>query len=102
MGFLSDLFRPPPYPKENKTEVNQLLNELLVIGKKEDFLSERPGPPFNGKCRHIRARAIGIRLDEIGGLLLMDWIHSRVKKKLGKDLAAHLEYCWTEVGHWLP
>lgn len=100
MDFISDLFSRMPCPDEKKPEVEQLLEELFKIGKNEDFLSERPGPPFNGQCRHMRARQIGKRLDEIGGLDLMLYAQKKVKRKLGKDLSAHLEYAWVEVGSW--
>lgn len=81
-------------------EVQSLLNELINIGIKEDYLSERPGNGYNAQCRHVRTRAIGKRLDEIGGNRLMQWAYGRVKKKAGKISASHLEYAWTDVGQW--
>ncbi len=102
MGFLDDLFGKVPCPRELKPEVDRLLAELIQIGIKDDFLSERPGGNFNGHCHHIRARAIGKRLDEIGGLELMQYAHKKVRKKLGVNLTAHLEYAWSEIGRWIP
>jgi hypothetical protein len=78
-----------------------LVSELIRIGETDDFLSERPGPPFNFQCRHIRSREIGKRLDELGGLRLMEFVHKKVKKKLGKILVSHLEYAWSEIGNWI-
>jgi hypothetical protein len=100
MEFLRDLITPMPCPPDKKTEVEKLLQELYQIGKNDDFLSERPGPPFNGQARHVRARAIGKRLSEIGGLTLMLYAHRKVKRKLGANLSSHLEYAWIDVGEW--
>jgi len=101
MGFISELFSPKPYPSHAKPEVDRLVSELIRIGVTDDFLSERPGPPFNFQCRHIRSREIGKRLDELGGLRLMEFVHKKVKKKLGKTLVSHLEYAWSEIGNWI-
>ncbi|KAF0111142.1 MAG: hypothetical protein FD147_1080 [Chloroflexi bacterium] len=102
MGFLNTLFGSKLYPPESENEVCDLVNELIRIGIKEDFLSEFPGNGYNAQCRHIRTRVIGKRLDEIGGNELMRWVYSRVRKKAGKVPASHLEYAWQEIGHWEP
>ena len=91
-----------PYPKNNKQEVIALINELIEIGKRDDFLSERAGHPFNAQCRHIRAREIGTRLDEIGGFDLMEYAAHRIRKKLGIEMFSHLEFAWAEIGRWMP
>lgn len=96
------IFGKKPYPKENKEEVQKLIQELYVIGKRDDFLSERPGHPFNSHCRHIRAREIGVRLHAIGGIELMEYVTRNVKKKMGVELSSHLEFAWSEIGRWLP
>ncbi len=101
MGFFDFLFGKRPYPAEQKAEVNRLIEELIKIGKQDDYLSERPGGPFNSQCRHIRARDIGRRLNEIGNLELMELAFKQVKKKLGTNLSSHLEYAWTDIGKWL-
>ncbi len=101
MGFLQDLFGIKPFQSHMRQEVEQLTTELVRIGETDDFLSERPGPPFNLQCRHIRTRVIGKRLHEMGGLPLMEYVHSRVKKKLGQKLVSHLEYAWSEIGNWI-
>jgi hypothetical protein len=96
------IFSKRPYPRENKQEIDQLIAELIEIGKRDDYLSERPGHPFNIQCRHIRARAIGERLNKIGGFELMEFCGRKVRKKVGAQLYSHLEYAWAEIGDWLP
>lgn len=100
MNFLRDLLFKP-YPSHSQQEVNRMLDELLRIGKTEDFLSERPGGAFNRECRHIRTREIGKRLDEIGGMELMEFANRHVRRKLGKNLSWHLEAAWKDIGRWI-
>ena len=100
MGFLQDLFGIKPFPAHMSQDVEKYTSELIRIGETDDFLSERPGPPFNLQCRHIHTREIGKRLHEMGALPLMEYVHVRVKKKLGATLAAHLEYAWSDIGDW--
>jgi hypothetical protein len=102
MDFLSGLFAGgmPPIPNEKRKEVSQLIDELIGIGARDDFLAEHPGGLFNGQCHNIRARAIGKRLDEIGGLPLMEYANKRVRRKLGANMSAHLDYAWTDIGEW--
>ena len=100
MNFLADLFSKP-YPAHARPEVERLLDELLRIGKADDYLSERPGGGFNRDCRHIRTREIGQRLDEIGGLALMEFVNRKVRRKLGKNLSWHLEAAWKDIGKWI-
>ncbi|TLM99783.1 hypothetical protein FDZ73_21105 [bacterium] len=99
MNILRDLFAPP-YPARQREEVDRLLTELIQIGKMEDFLSERPGGAFNVQSRHIRAIQIGKRLDEIGGLPMMEFAKRRVRRRLGAQLTSHLDYCWEGIGKW--
>lgn len=79
-----------------------MVEELVRIGKAEDFLSERPGGSFNAQCRHVRARDIGKRLNEIGGFALMEQIYKRIRKQLGAQLASHLSYAWADIDKWVP
>jgi hypothetical protein len=90
------------YPSRLKPEVERMIEDLVRIGKQEDFLSERSGGSFNSQYRHVRAREIGARLDEIGGVALMEYVQKRVRKKLGENMAAHLAYAWTDIGKWVP
>lgn len=100
MDFITDLL-VKPYPSHARTDVERMLDELVRIGKTDDFLSERPGGAFNRDCRHIRAREIGKRLDEIGGLPLMQFANRHVRRKLGKNLSWHLEASWKDIGAWV-
>jgi hypothetical protein len=101
MSILESLFGKSLYPAKDRHEVERLIDELINIGIKEDYLSEHPGGGYNIQCRHVRTREIGKRLSEIGGLKLMTWSYERVKKKAGKTPASHLEYAWESVGEWL-
>lgn len=94
--LLSFLF--PKYPRQFKEEVERLTDDLISIGKKEDYLSERSGGPFDQNCRHKVAREIGERFFEIGGIPLMEDRVRLIKRKVSKDGAAHLEACWRAVG----
>ncbi len=89
-------------PSDQKQEVKGLLKKLVKIGELDDFLSLQPGGPFNVRCHHTGAREIGKRLDQIGGLELMDAARSHVKRKLKPVLAEHLDYCWQDIGDWQP
>ncbi|MBN2047496.1 MAG: hypothetical protein JW750_06625 [Anaerolineaceae bacterium] len=100
MSFLKNMFNPP-YPHQNREEVRKLIEELIKIGDADDFLSELPGGRFNRQCRHIRAREIGERLDELGGFELMEMACHQVRKKLSRQLADHLEYAWAGIGRWM-
>ena len=105
MEFLRNLFgggMTAGLDSHTRDEVERLINELIEIGRKEDFLSERPGGNFNGHCHHIQTRAIGKRLNEIGGLSLMQVAREKVRRKLKANLAAHLDYAWAEIGDWKP
>lgn len=102
MGFFDSIFGSRLYPAEMANEVQKLMDELINIGIKEDYLSEFPGNGYNAQCRHVRTRMIGKRLDEIGGNPLMQWAYAKVRKKAGKVPASHLEYAWHEVGHFEP
>jgi hypothetical protein len=101
MGFFDSLFGPRLYPARDRAEAEKLIEELIKIGIKEDYLSEHPGAGYNIQCRHVRTREIGKRLSEIGGLKLMTFAFDKVKKKAGKTAASHLEYAWEDVGEWL-
>jgi len=89
-------------PPEHKREVKRLLEDLVKIGKLDDYLSLQPGSPFNIRCHHTGARKIGERLNEIGGLELMQAARSYVKHKLKSVIAEHLDYCWQDIGDWQP
>ncbi|HPH97628.1 MAG TPA: hypothetical protein PKW33_08230 [Anaerolineaceae bacterium] len=105
MDFFADLLGaglPSNMNPHMREEIDRLMNELVGIGQKDDFLSERPGGQFNMQCHHVRARAIGKRLHELGGLALMERARRLVKRKLKANMASHLDYCWSEIGDWKP
>lgn len=105
MSIWESLFGHPAIRQldpEPKREVKRLLDELVRIGELDDYLSLQPGSPFNVRCHHTRARKIGERLNEIGGLELMLAARSHVKRKLKAVLAEHLDYCWSNIGEWQP
>jgi len=102
MPFFFTWFKPRPYSAANSREVHSLLEELIRIGIKEDYLSEIPGYGYNSQCRHIRTREIGKRLHELGGNELMSWAFARVRKQAGKVPASHLEYAWNDIDDWQP
>jgi hypothetical protein len=101
MGFLSDIFNRP-YPAHAKNEIDKLIAELVRIGTREDFLSERPGGAYNMQCRHVRTREIGKRLNELGGIDLMEYVQKKVRKHLNQAMSEHLGYAWGEIGKWMP
>lgn len=98
--WFKELFYPMPGPPQKRPEVENLLAELVKIGQNEDFLSETPGAGFNSQCRNVRSIQIGRRLQEMGGLTLMEWVRFKVKRKLKEQIASHLDYAWDRVGDW--
>jgi hypothetical protein len=74
------------------------VDELILIGAREGFLSFTPGGRFNAQGRHIRAREIGMRLNMIGGSSLMRNVYDRVKCPNARQLAG----AWEEIGDWRP
>lgn len=102
MGLLDALFGKGLVPAGLRPEVNRMTEDLIKIGQLDDFLSERPGGAFNGQCRHIRARQIGERLNQIGGFELMEQTYKKIRKRLGAQLGSHLSYSWTDIGKWVP
>lgn len=91
----------PPYPRDKKDEIFDLIEELMTIGKNEDFLSENPGGAFNRHCRHKRTREIGEQLNEIGKYELMEFVYEKIRKKLGNAIGDHLEFAWGSIGDWM-
>jgi len=87
--------------REQKREADGLIKELVQIGIREDYLSERAGGAFDNQYRHRRCREIGSRLDLLGGYSLMWKAYRVVQAKAGKVLASHLEYAWVGVGRWM-
>jgi len=86
--------------QHRKQEVNKLIEQLIVIGVRDDYLSLNPGGPFDIQCHHREAKDIGKRLYEIGGVPLMLAARKQVKRKLKAVMAEHLDYCWKDIGEW--
>lgn len=82
-------------------EVDALVAQLIEIGQTCDFVSDS-GDNFDGNGYHIRAREIGIRLNEIGGMELMQTVCYRVVAILGPGLGRSLEVAWGYIGNWQP
>jgi hypothetical protein len=105
MSFF-DKWIPVPLPKgltpSSRLEAERLIEELIGVGRKDDYLSETPGGQFDLHCHNTNARRIGLRLDELGGLDLMMAARQRVRKKLGMSLMSHLDYAWSNIGQWKP
>jgi hypothetical protein len=98
--WIKDLFLQVPCHQSKRPEAQQLLAELIEIGRKDDFLSERPGNGFNVQCRNMRSIQVGQRLHNLGGLALMEWARFKVRRKLKEQIAGHLDYAWDGVGDW--
>ena len=82
-------------------EFDQLTAELIKIGKTDEYLTVEPSNKFNDDKRNIRAREIGLRLNEMGGKKLMQHAYSKVKTALGRVTARELEFAWDGIGEWL-
>jgi len=84
----------------NKAEVKKMIEELVVIGRTDDFLSKKTTTIKNIQCHHREAKQIGARLNQIGGIPLMMAVRQTIKYKLKDVLAEHLDHCWKGVGDW--
>ena len=82
-------------------EVDALIAELIEIGRTCDFVSNS-GDDFDGNGYHIRAREIGTRLNEIGGMELMQAVYYNVLTALGPTRVRSLAFAWAHIGDWLP
>lgn len=103
MSLIDTIFGPAEIRKldaQRKSEVNDLIDKLVKIGRTDDFLSLTPGGPFDHQCHHREAKAIGRRLNEIGGVPLMLDVRGVIKRKLKAVLAEHLDHSWKGVGSW--
>jgi hypothetical protein len=83
-------------------EFESLVTELISIGKGVGYRnnSGKPNDAFDEKLRNTRAREIGTRLDEMGGVTSMREAHSRVLGELGLGPARSLESAWRFIGQW--
>lgn len=81
-------------------EMENMLNELLDIGRGEGSLSLVAGGRFNERKRHVRAIEIGERLNEIGGMDAMRMGGMAVSRFLDSTKGRELEECWDGIGSW--
>jgi|GEM_PF-211944 len=98
--WIKDLFLQVPCAPPKRQDAQNLLAELIKVGQKDDFLSERPGAGFNSQCRNLRAIQVGLQLHNLGGLALMEWARFKIKRKLKAQMVGHLDYAWDGVGDW--
>ena len=78
-------------------EVDLIVTELIAIGTNEGFVG-KPGGSFSERGNHMRARSLGILLNEMGGQDLMLSAHYRVRFRLGHGRT--LEAAWDGIGEW--
>lgn len=105
MSLFNRIFGEPEIralDQQNKTEVKQMIDQLVKIGNMDDFISLTPGGPFDFQCHHREAKQIGSRLNQIGGVPLMLAVRQTIQSKLKGVLAEHLDHCWKGVGDWQP
>ena len=103
MSVFDSFFGDPEIRKldqHRKQEVNKLIDRLIDIGVRDDYLSLNPGGPFDIQCHHREAKYIGKRLNEIGGVPLMLAARKQVKRKLKAGMAEYLDHCWKDIGEW--
>jgi hypothetical protein len=82
-------------------EADRLVDELIKIGCKTGFLAPEPGDGFDHSGCSVRARRIGQRLNEIGGLRLMKIAWWRVRFALSPGSASRdLGLAWDLIGDW--
>jgi hypothetical protein len=90
----------PQDKTDSSSEISELINELIEIGKNYGFLSSVSGGKLNDNGRNIRAREIGARLHELGGFNLMQEVYYSIRNSLNVAHAAELEVAWKSIGLW--
>ena len=82
-------------------KVDNMIQELIRIGGEEGFVSFDSGKIYDEEGRNRKARNIGKRLDEIGGLRLMMVAWWRVRFALSPGPAGRdLDVIWDGIGEW--
>lgn len=89
-----------------RSEADQLVAELFTIARKkvEPHLSPFLSTPSGKYRRNIRARQIGERLNQIGGIDLMRkaWWRLEVEfYRTGLREGRSLDLCWDGIGGWM-
>ena len=85
--------------EEESAELEKLFQELLSLGKANEFMGSPGAEGFNMVGYLKRAVEIGERLDSIGGLNLMLSFYKRMDK-IRHNLAHELEIVWNGIGQW--
>lgn len=81
-------------------EFDRLSAELIEIGKTDEFLTVKPNSKFDENKRNIRAREIGLRLNEMGEKKMMQQAYFKVRAALGAVPSRELEFAWNDIGEW--
>lgn len=76
---------------KKSSSVAELIAELIAIGRVKSYLPREEG----------RTREIGVELNRIGSLALMQKAHEQVNSALGYARARELESAWAGIGQWL-
>jgi hypothetical protein len=96
---------PPRKTQDPELSFDYLVAELLRLGAAvkdrsyscSGYLANDFG---DGSTRSPRAREIGQRLHELGGMTKMRRAHKVVYDLMGGPPARELEICWDGVGEW--
>jgi hypothetical protein len=82
-------------------EADRLVDELIAIGSEGGFVSSQPSSGYDRSGVSIRAREIGVRLNDLGGLRLMKQAWWRVRFELSPGSAGrNLDIIWDRIGEW--
>lgn len=82
-------------------EVERLVDELVEIGHEGGFVSTGGPKAYDSYGVSLRAREIGQRLNEMGGLRLMKNAWWRVRLALSPGPASRdLDIIWNRIGEW--
>jgi len=91
-------------------EADKLILELEAIGHEAGFLKPTKTKKnahllnqFNANNHHVRAKEIGSKLNEIGGIKLMALARHRVARKFKgarRFGGRELDFCWDGIGAW--
>jgi len=85
-------------------ELDRLAIELVHIGETVGYrsLDEPRSDVFDERGRNLRVRAIGARLNDIGGTGPMREAHQYVIERLSLKAGILLESAWGNIGLWQP
>lgn len=82
-------------------EIECLVDELVAIGREEGFVSTSGPKIYDCYGVSLRAREIGKRLNDMGGLRLMKNVWWRVRLALSPSPASRdLDIIWNRIGEW--